>query len=321
LDIQEPELQPDDTQPRKPVTIAEPSVASGDTQPTPAQNTSGCANRLLVVVTIVGLLGLFVVTVGLAAFAGLRDGQQLRSTVVANTQVAEINDQATRGAQDITQGNYEGALLRCGYVMTLQPNYPNVGLCAQTAQAMLSATPTFTPSATFTPRPPTATPTTPPAPTTGADTGASVDSQIALAEHASLTNDYERARAILEAVRGRTDLTDAQRAKIDDDLFNTYLALAEQYKFDNDLSSMVIVIKAAQKIRSIDNTQWPAELDAAELYLSAKGYYDALNYVTAAKVFPLLLTRYGDYGGDSKAMACTSFAKVGDSADAKTFKC
>jgi len=316
----EPQISPDDTQPRKPVTLSEPAVTTEDTQPRPVE--TGCTNRLLVIITVVALIAIFFATVGLAAYAGVRDGQQDFRTRAAATQAFAFDDQATRGAQDLADQQYEGALAHCGYVLTQQPYYPGVARCAMTAQAALSATPTPSPTFTSTALPPSATPTLPPVETAAgsADASITIDSQIGLAEQAYRSNDYERAQSLLEALRGRPDLNDKQRSTIDDDLFNTYIALAGQYKFDGNLSAMVIVIKAAEKIRSLQDTQWPGELDAAELYLSARGDYDAGNYAQAAKVFPTLLTRYPTYL-DAKTLGCASFAKAGDSADAKKFGC
>jgi two-component SAPR family response regulator len=82
---------------------------------------------------------------------------------------------------------------------------------------------------------------------------------------------------------------------------------------------MIQVIEKALKIRPLTNTDWAFTIDAAKLYLSAKGYLLAGDYGRAANVFARLMDIAPLFSTDTKTLACDAFAKAGDAANASRF--
>lgn len=292
----------EDTQPRPPLNIPP--------EPPPAR--AGCGNSLIVLTVLFIVFAMFVTTVGIAAFAGWRDGGVARRTQQAAALIGTLDRQATLAWGDLSQHSYQIGLTRCEYIGTLQPFYPNMPLCVATAQAGLNAT------ATPTALPPTATPTPAPtnppiaAPTQGGNANAfSQDDLFARAQAAMQTNDTESAVAWLESLRA-LDVT-YRRQEVEDMLVNGYIALGSKYRNENRLSEMVIVIKKALRIRPLTGTDWAFTVDATELYLSARNHFDGGNYALAAQVFALLMERAPTYL-DGKVLACRAFQTAGDSA-------
>ncbi len=281
----------------------------------------GCGNRLLVMGTILALFVLFLASVGLAGLAGWRDGHEIAQTRQAATLVAYVGVQATQARQDCDQGNYELCYTRCEYIATQQPSFPGMAACMAAARIGLSATPaptvspTVMPTASLTTASPAASaPATQaaPPPGTAAVTGSgdySPADLFARAQDAIRTSDYESAMKWLEALRG----IDAEfhRKEVEDMLVKTYLTLAQQYKNQDRLSEMIIVVRKAQKIQSVDDTGWSFEATVADYYLSAKGYLDAQNYALADQVFNRLMAMTTTYR-DTKILACQAFSGAND---------
>ncbi len=339
----EPAISPDDTQPRAPaapstsLTESEPPPTSDDTHPRPAttaleraeavpsaaeeaQPASGCGSPLLIGAVALAFLCLFVTSVGLAGYAGWRDGVQSAQTRKAATVVAYAGAQATLARQDCDEGRYELCNERCAYVATQQPGFPGMEACMSLAQIALSATPTPTATVTvaLSPAPPTPTPGSTTAASTESAGGFTAEELYARAQEAFRRPDYEEAMKWLEALRGLN--ADFHRKEVEDMLVVTYQALGGQYQFEGRLSEMIVVIKKALQIRPLPNTDWEFTINAAELYLSAKGYLDAGNYELADKVFIRLMDTAPSYL-DSKALACTAFASANDSASLKKYGC
>ena len=158
-----------------------------------------------------------------------------------------------------------------------------------TAQAGLNATPlaTATPSpAASTPTPPPFTPTPSLTPPTNPG-GFSPAELFARGEEAARRSDYESAVSWLEALRG-LDFS-YRRSEVESLLLTAYQALGSQYRFEGRLSEMVVVIRKALRINPLSDTDWAFTIDAAELYLSARGYLDAGNIPLAAQVFRRLM--------------------------------
>jgi tetratricopeptide (TPR) repeat protein len=298
----EPDRSLEDTQPRP---IRAPQDAMGESR-------GGCGNPLLVGLVAVTLLVMAVATIALAAIAGWRDGGIARQTQRAVALVATLDRQATLGWQDIANQQYELAFSRCDYVVTLQPFYPEMHACMSTAQAALNATPT--PTATPTPIPPTPTPSlTPPS------GGFSPEELFARGQEAVRRTDYESAMGWLEALRALD--ASYRRQDVEDMLVQIYLALGQQYRFEGRLSEMVNVIEKALKIRPLTGTDWGFTVDAAKLYMSARGYLDAGNAALAAQVFARLMATAPTFSSDTKALACQAFAAAGDVANAQKYGC
>ena len=169
----EPEISPDDTQPRPAVplappvplavqnwTIPEPEIASDDTNPRPAvapanaadfagisesardvgEEKGGCASPLLILGVVLSVVCLFATSVGLAGLAGYRDGVAINQTQKSSTLVVYLVNQATLARDDCDAGRYELCQERCKYVLTQQPYYPGMDACMSQAQIALSMT-------------------------------------------------------------------------------------------------------------------------------------------------------------------------------------
>ncbi len=326
----EPAISPDDTQPRKPVApIQEPPPSLEDTQPRPvvaepvdaapdiadAADTAeeapagGCSNPLLIIAVVMAFACLFVSSIGLAAYAGWRDGAESAQTKKAGTLVSYLGNQATLARGDCDEGRYELCNERCQYVATQQPSFPGMASCMTLAQLALSATPT--PSATPTMLPPTPTPSQ--TPTANVGGLPSPEELFARSQEAIRTEDYESAMKWLEALRGRD--ADFRRKDVEDMLVKTYLALAGPYKVEKRFSEMIIVVKKAAKIRTLDG-DWDFTAKVAQMYLDAKAALDAQNYALADKDFSWLIEN-APLWEDTRELACKTFNLSGDTAQIK----
>lgn len=307
----EPEPTLEDTQPRLIEAVAE------DWE----EPRRGCGRRLLVGLVVFILMGMALVTLALAALAGWRDGGLMRQTSRADAVAATLDRQATLGWQDLADGRYELAFTRCDYVATLQPAYPDIRACMGTAQAGLNATPApsaTTPPAATTASPAPFTPTlslTPPA----NPGGFSPAELFARGEEAARRSDYENAVSWLEALRGLD--SNYRRSEVEDMLLTAYQALGSQYRFEGRLSEMVVVIRKALRISPLSDTDWAFTIDAAELYLSARGYLEAGNIPLASQVFRRLMERAPTFSTDTKTLACRAFSAAGDTAALAQFEC
>ena len=214
----EPEIAPDDTSPREAVAPVITTFERSGTEPEELeeQPRPGCGSPLLIAAVTLALLCLFVTSVGLAALAGWRDGNQIKSTRQASTLVANLAEQATLSRDDCDQGRYELCIARCQYVSTLQPSYPGMAACIANAEIALSATPTPTVAPTSVP------PTLTPSPTFAAASDGSISREELLArgEEAVRNSDYESAMKWLEALRGVD--ADFRRKDVEDMLVKTY---------------------------------------------------------------------------------------------------
>jgi hypothetical protein len=324
----EPAVSPDDTQPRKPVDSAvaldqEPDLSPDDTQPRPLADdvidaedvgpVGGCGSRLLVGAVVLALACLFITSIGLSGYAGWRDGVEIAQTKKSGTLVAYLGDQATTAADDCKQERYELCYTRCEYVAKHQEQPFSFGVeaCMALALPALSATPTPTVTPTAVPRTLTPSPSLPPGDNSGLP---SPEELFARSQEAVRTEDYESAMKWLESLRGRD--ADFHRKEVEEMLVKTYLALGTRYRQEGRLSEMIIVIKKAQKLRSLDDTDWGFTINVAELYLTAKGYLDAENYAMADKVFSRLMTMAPTYL-DTKDLACEAFRHTGNSEQLK----
>ncbi len=337
----EPPLSADDTRPRPAIVV--PDAPRGDPRPVlkkPPLTTvyddtslfddkprSGCASPLLVVFTLAALFALFIGVVGLAAAAGYRDGRTESVTRAAGTQIALVATQRAAIRTDTDSGNYELLLVRCQYVAAQVPGDATMPACIATAAFILSATPTALPAS---PTLPPATRTLTPTRTlSGVATGAPVASggdpslpdlfaQAQTAVTAGKVEDLERARDLLEALRG-IDATWNQR-QVEPLLCGVYESLGNSYDATRRLSEMVIVVNKALKMTCRIDSKWTFTVYAAQLYLDAKGYLDAGNYPQAIRVYKRLMDVASTYQ-DTPDLACDAFRKGGDNAAVSFYKC
>ena len=291
----EPDVSPDDTQPRPAVSA---QIPDEDEKPR--------SNRLLVVTVFLALTLMCIASITLAGVAGWRDGVSAFQTLKAATQVSYIENQEALAREDLKNERYEIAYERCKYILTLQPYYPGAAACMTTSQLMLSVTPT--PTVTATPILPTPTP----APTNTPGSGMPSAEELFIRGQTAVRDGfYEDAMKWLEALRGLD--VNYRRKDVEDLLVKTYLALGDQYKFQGRLSEMVIVIKKALQIRDLSDTSWPFTINVTELYLSGRDYLNGENYALASQVFEKLMAMAPTYL-DTKDLACQAFSKAGNTA-------
>ncbi|HRE48661.1 MAG TPA: hypothetical protein PLD47_13130 [Aggregatilineales bacterium] len=295
-----------DTQPRRPAGLDD----YFDDAPR-----RGCGNTLLISMVILMMLVMSFAVIGIAGFLGWRDGGTARRATQAVAVAATLDRQATLARTNLDDGQWELAFTRCDYVATLQPLYAEMAACKATAQAALNATATPTPTETPIPTVITSTPTTTPPPA-----GAFAPEELLTrAQESVRRTDYETAMRWLEALRA----VDAsyKRGEVEQLLLTVYQALGSQYRFEGRLGEMIVVIEKAFKINALSNTDWGFTVNAAKLYLSARGYLEAGNYPLAAQVFARLMSIAPAFSDDTKTLACKAFASAGDTISAAQYGC
>ena len=148
LPLIQPNASPDDTQPRFPKVTLPDNGGFIDPEP-PARSGSGCFVYALVGTV---LLGLAVIIVALASFAGWTSGQHIAQTNATATQSAAIQEQLNRIPADVSSGNQVLLNARIQYLATLTPGVPGMTDIVATATAVyLNALPTATPTPGITP--------------------------------------------------------------------------------------------------------------------------------------------------------------------------
>jgi tetratricopeptide (TPR) repeat protein len=304
--------------------VYEPPITAEDTQPRPVQEAEeggGCANTLMITVIAFAAIFLFISTIALSGFIGWRDGVQARQGRQTATLATSIAQQAQLAATDIAGGVYELARQRCFYIRTLQPFNAEAQNCISTAQAGLAVTPTPTDApATLTPTPsPTESGQTPQAPQTPGASGVSADELYNRAQAAAAENDLEAVIRWLEALRAFD--VNYRRQEVEDQLVNTYLLLAQEYRNRAEYSQMIIQVRNAEKIRNVDATGWSFTANAATLYLQGRDFLAASDFTNAARVFDNLMEQAPTFSTDTKTLACSAFSQAGDTASAAQHGC
>lgn len=328
LNSELPPILDDDTRPRPPVNLSAPTESEpvyGDVVEVD-QSRRGCANRLLILFVLASFLFLCAATVGLAGLAGYQDGVKLAATSQMNTEISDIGTQESHISQDQQSGRWEPVLARCQYVATLRPGDPAMENCINQAELALSATPTL--SATFTPTTAASVPTTVsslvPVVVSDVTPTVTVNPTDALlldlwtrAQEAFRQNQYETARSYLEALQEADKTYNAH--DVVGMLCSTYEALGTIYQNPAQLSQMVIVMTKALTINcTLQRTDWAFTVNAAELYLDAKGYLAAGDYSRADTVFKRFIAMAPGYL-NGKTLACQAFAKAGDTTATQTY--
>lgn len=312
----EPPILDEDTRPRPPVygEVTEPE-----------RPRRGCANRLLIPFVLASFLFLCIATIGFAGIAGYRDGEVTAAVYATNTRTADINTQVAHIGQDVQTGNWDSALVRCQYVATLRPGDSGMANCIQQAEQALSVTPTLAATLPATPTVPlpTATPpaaTNPPHVTPTVTTNATEALLLDLwtrAQEAFRQDQYETARGYLEALQEADKTYNAHDVVAM--LCSTYESLGTLYQNPAQVSQMVVVMNKALAMNcSLQRSDWAFTVNAAELYLDAKGYFVAGDYSRADTVFKRFMGMAAGYL-DGKTYACQAFNKVNDTAAIQTY--
>jgi hypothetical protein len=330
----EPPIAADDTKPRAPIAERpnRPAIKRRvpdtvyDNYPDYDEKKGGCANSLLLFALLGGAFAMFAAIVGLAGLAGYRDGVNDKAAYTARTSVAIVSTQRAGIAQDRQNGNWELVLSRCQYLQTLTPGDTGMQACISEASTALAvpATPLPTdapanantiqpttavqaPQATLAPNIITATP---------APVANPLDKLLAQAKaqiEFGKTENLENARELLEAIRSQ-DKTYQQRT-VEPQLCQVYENLGSTYNAERRLSEMVIVINNGLLMQcKFERKDWAFTVDAATLYLSAKGYADAGNLTQAIRVYRTMAQRGQLLYQNAKELACNAFRAGNDAA-------
>jgi tetratricopeptide (TPR) repeat protein len=275
-----------------------------------------------------GSVGLSLSIIVLSGLVGYQDGAKIAGTRRAETLFEAINVQRTNIAQDLASENYVLALERCYYLATLIPNDPQANQCIlnQISAATVTAPPI--PPLPSNPPPsnatlaPTLTPSKPATTTPLPATRSPLEILLAQAQTEfakSTVEGYDAARESLEAIRA-VDPRFQQRT-VEPLLCRSYEALGGYYEQNRRLSEMVLVMDKALKINcSLKRTDWGFTINAAQLYLSAKGYLDAGNLPQAVRVYRELM-RIAPTFQNTKTLACEAFRLGGDTAAISQYGC
>ncbi len=338
--MDEPPIAEEDTRPKAPAVVPEMLPPQGIPQapahlPIDAQTASLLADpdewatgriraiedgepargrALLLVVVMAGTVCLCMAMIGLASFAGYRDGLATNDARVTQTLATGIAEQYATGAADLQAGYAELAAARFEWIVeTIQaptqyaldsPVQLAVArtIAAYTPTSMPTLTPTASPSPTVTLTPPPS-PTSPTTPT--ADPLQDPAYFYEQATTAMRVSRYEDALEWLDALIA-LDPT-YQRAEVNDMLLRAltqqgriYLLGANEDGQDR-LSRGVYLIYRADDIGTVEPDWLLGQAIFVERYVNARNYVNGGNYGAALPVLEGLCTENCDwsYGGVS----------------------
>ena len=128
----------------------QPSV--DETQP--VKTVSAPRKRPISRLWFLGIPGLIFVVLAIATAAGYRSGMSAREISQAETVASAAQQQMDQGVEDLLAGNFELAIQRFEYVLTLDPYFPGAAeFLGQALTALDKPTPTASPIASLTPTP------------------------------------------------------------------------------------------------------------------------------------------------------------------------
>lgn len=305
----------DDTQPNKPVQLnqyeqrryAQPDYPEEDNGP-------GC-----LVWGIMGVfsLGLAVVVVMLAAFAGWSDGLRVAQGNATATRSADIVSQCNFIAQDMLSNNTGLVQRRLDDLLGLTPAPDCVSLYIPTATALyIKNLPTATPSPTETlmltaTLPATA--TSEAAPEVTAQTGATLEFDPAPllvdAQRQVDSGDYEAAVASLEAIVAIDP--NYQKTTVDGLLYRALTAQATSlYRTGGNLAEAILLTNRAEEYGNVGDLNF--ERSVARLYLDAQAAKN-INYPMAIQLLSQVVSLAGNNYRDTGSQLFDQYVKYGDS--------
>jgi tetratricopeptide (TPR) repeat protein len=308
----EPPVDADDTQPRPAagedasidtrLAAEEPPVdPQDDTAPRPPALPPAARPTLLLAVVVLSALCLCVMLVGVAGFAGYRDGLATNDARITQTLATGIAEQYALGVEDLQNQRFELAIARFGWIGTLQPapdylrDSPQLLALASTMNAYTS-TPTVTPTPTIPPtQPVTPTPTvSPTAPVEASSTPSGSDPARLYDEayNAMIVNDYETAIEWLDSLIALdpTHRPQEVRAMLLEALTLQGRAYLRGQNEDGEdmLARGVLLIYRADDIGQVEPPSLLYEADFAERYLNARNYVNGGNYQAAIPILQRL---------------------------------
>lgn len=124
----------------------------GDTQP--VKTVSAARKRPLSRLWFLGIPALIFVVLLIATAAGYRSGLSVREITQAETLASSAQQQMDQGIEDLLAGNFELAIQRFEYVLSIDPYFPGAAeFLGQALTALNKPTPTASPIASLTPTP------------------------------------------------------------------------------------------------------------------------------------------------------------------------
>ncbi|NOR89417.1 MAG: hypothetical protein GQ524_04095 [Anaerolineales bacterium] len=141
---------PNDLTQKHPVNREPPSL--GDTQP--VKTVSADRGRKMSRLWFLGIPGLIFVVLAIATVSGYMNGLSIREVAEAETMASAAQQQMDQGIEDLLAGNFELAVQRFEYVLSIDPNFPGAAeLLGEALTALDRPTPTASPIASLTPTP------------------------------------------------------------------------------------------------------------------------------------------------------------------------
>lgn len=303
----------DDTQPNKPVQFRQPEQPRYSQPDYPDED--GGPGCLVWGVMGVFSLGLAVIVVLLAAFAGWSDGLRVAQGNATATRSADIISQCSFIAQDILSNNTGLVQRRLEDLLVVTPAPDCVSLYVPTATALyINNLPTATPSPTST-IPPTATlpaaETLAAPPEVTAQTGATLEFDPAPllldAQNQIASGDYKSAVASLEAIVAID--ANYQKATVDGLLYQALTAEATSlYRTGGNLAEAILLTNRAEEYGNVGDLNF--ERSVASLYLDAQAAKN-INYPIAIQLLSQVKNLAGDYRG-TNGQLFDQYVKYGD---------
>lgn len=316
-EIVEPPVVLEDTQPQRPLVTpmfgplpppGEPPFDDDDTPPRPMrppQEPAGTpARSLLTLLVMVMMLCICITSVGLAGFAGYRDGLATSAAKSTHAVATEIAVQYAAGVENMDAGLYELAIARFEWIVeTVRPpaRYLSDSVArlsiARTAAAVTptpSAAPTeaSTPTPTITPEP-TRTPV--PAPATEATPAPDMSNPAYLYEEAARASRLGRYEEAIEWLRSLQALDSNHRPQETHAMLMEALTLQGRIYLrganedgEDQLARGVLLIYEASELGTVEPQSLLYEADVAERYLNARNYLNGGNYAQAAAILEQL---------------------------------
>lgn len=309
--LPEPPVADDDTQPREPVAppeayptqdeqtaalMADPKEwAKRPARPVEQQRPPG--RPLLMATVMLGAVCLCLMMVGLAGFAGYRDGLATNDAAVTRTLATGIAQQYATGVSDLQAGYAELAAARFAWIVEeiqAPTQYAlDSPLQLAVARTIAAYTPTPFPTPTVTPTPqPSATVTLTPEPTQPATVTLEPLQDPAYyynqATVAMTVGRYEEALEWWDALIAQFP---AHRpAEVQTALLEVLTKLGREYLTgsnedgEDQLARGVILIRRADELGSVEPEWLVSTADFAEMYINARNYINGGNYAQALVV-------------------------------------
>ncbi len=296
------EPQPESPEPASTFAFPEPPRDPDDDTAEGAAVAYRPVPRLLLAVVVLGMACLCITLVGMAGFAGYRDGLATNDVKLTQTMATEIAAQYQAGLDDIEAGRYGLAMERLAWIIeTVQPG-PEYMRDSREQWARAATLNAITPTPLVTATPAT-TPTQEPLPllteepAAAAETPAPVNQQdpaymYQQAEQAAQVGDYETTIAWAESLRSvAPDYRPADvLAMLMDALTKqgTIYMRGANPDGEDKLLRGILLIYRAQDLGPVQPDSLPYEADFAERYLNARSYLDGGNAAAATPILERL---------------------------------